>query len=78
MAGSAPTRRDGKPGAVYKLGQKNGRGNVDEYSPIYNPDEWKSDGDVYEPGSTGIALWAAGFLALLGISGFLIFSTSQL
>jgi len=78
IAGSAPTTRQGKPGFVYKLGVKNGRGNVDEYSPVYNPDEWKSDGDVYEPGFTGIALWAAGFLALLGTSAFLIYSTSQL
>lgn len=76
--GSAPTRRDGKPGYVYKLGLKNGRGNVDEYSPIYEPKEWKSDGDVYEPGTTGILLWAAGFLALLGTSAFLIYTTSQL
>lgn len=78
IAGSAPTTRDGKPGYVYKLGVKNGKANVDEYSPIYSPDEWKSDGDVYEPGFTGIALWAAGFLALLGTSAFLIYSTSQL
>jgi len=76
--GSAPTTRQGKPGYVYKLGLKNGKGNVDEYSPIYDPKEWKADGDVYEPGFTGIALWAAGFLALLGASAFLIYSTSQL
>jgi photosystem II protein len=78
VAGSAPTTRSGKPGYVYKLGLKNGKGNVDEYSPIYNTVEWKSDGDVYEPGFTGIALWAAGFLALLGTSAFLIFATSQI
>jgi photosystem II protein len=77
IPGSAPTTRKGKPGYVYKLGLKNGKGNVDEYSPIYNPNEWKSDGDVYEPGFAGLALWAAGFLALLGASGFLIFYTSQ-
>jgi photosystem II protein len=76
--GSAPPTRQGKPGYVYKLGLKNGRGNVDEYSPIYDPNDWKADGDVYEPGFTGIALWAAGFLALLGASAFLIYSTSQL
>lgn len=78
IPGSAPSTRDGKPGYVYKLGLKNGRGNVDEYSPIYNPGEWKSDGDVYEPGAAGLAIWAAGFLALLGASAFLIFSTSNL
>jgi len=76
--GSAPPTRSGKPGYVYKLGVKNGKGNVDEYSPIYEPKEWKADGDVYELGFTGIALWAAGFLALLGTSAFLIYSTSQL
>lgn len=57
--GSAPPTRDGKPGYVYKLGLKNGLGNVDEYSPIYTPETWKKDGDVYEPGATGLALWAA-------------------
>jgi len=76
--GSAPTTRSGKPGIVYKLGVKNGRGNVDEYSPVYNEAEWKADGDVYEPGAAGLALWAAGFLALLGASAFLIFSTSNI
>lgn len=78
VAGSAPPTRSGKPGFVYKLGLKNGRGNVDEYSPIYNENDWKADGDVYEPGPAGLALWAAGFLALLGASAFLIFSTSNL
>lgn len=78
VAGSAPPTRDGKPGYVYKLGVKNGRGNVDEYSPVYNPAEWKSSGDTFEFGTTGIAIWAASFLALLGLSGFLIFTTSSL
>uniref|UniRef100_A0A7S1IZS9 Photosystem II 10 kDa polypeptide, chloroplastic n=1 Tax=Eutreptiella gymnastica TaxID=73025 RepID=A0A7S1IZS9_9EUGL len=78
IAGSAPTTRDGKPGFVYKLGVKNGLGNVDEYSPIYEPSEWKADGDVYEPGALGLAIWAAGFLSLLGVSGFLIYYTSAL
>jgi len=78
IPGSAPTTRDGKPGAVYKLGIKNGLGNVDEYSPIYVPGEWKSDGDTYEPGALGLAVWAAGFLSLLGVSGFLIYYTSAL
>eukprot|EP00667_Euglena_gracilis_P020954 EG_transcript_22790 len=76
--GSAPPTRDGKPGYVYKLGLKNGLGNVDEYSPIYTPETWKKDGDVYEPGATGLALWAAGLLALLGVSAYLIYATSQL
>jgi len=78
IAGSAPTTRSGKPGFVYKLGVKNGLGNVDEYSPIYYPDEWKADGDTYEPGFLGLAIWAAGFLSLLGVSGFLIYYTSAL
>jgi|Transcript_65415 photosystem II protein len=78
IAGSAPTTRSGKPGFVYKLGVKNGLGNVDEYSPVYNQVEWKSDGDTYEPGLLGLAVWAAGFLTLLGVSGFLIYYTSAL
>ena len=63
---------------MYKLGVKNGLGNVDEYSPVYNQVEWKSDGDTYEPGLLGLAVWAAGFLTLLGVSGFLIYYTSAL
>ena len=78
VAGSAPATREGKQGYVYKLGLKNGLGNVDEYSPIYYTCDWKSDGDVYEAGPVGLLLWAATFLAVLGISGFVIYSTSQL
>lgn len=58
VAGSAPKTRDGKAGFVYKLGQKNGKGNIDEYAPIYTPDQWKFDGDKYEPGLPGLAAWA--------------------
>ena len=36
--------RSGKPGKVYKLGDKNGKANIDEYAPIYTPDQWKFDG----------------------------------
>ena len=78
VAGSAPATRGGKQGYVYKLGLRNGLGNVDEYSPIYDTRDWKSDGDVYEAGPVGLLLWAATFLAVLGISGFVIYSTSQL
>ena len=37
---------------------KNGKGNIDEYSPVYNTDEWKSDGKFltfYGPVSGGLA-----------------------
>ena len=50
MPGSAPRSRAGKAGYVYKLGIRNGKGNVDEYSPIWNPGEFKTDGDKYEAG----------------------------
>ena len=30
---------------MYKLGLKNGKANVDEYSPIWTPQDFKSDGD---------------------------------
>ena len=63
--GSAPTTRAGKPGLVYKLGMKNGKANIDEYAPIYTPNEWKFDGDKYEPGFAGLAAWAATLGAVL-------------
>ena len=44
----------GSKGQVYKL--KGYKGNVDEYSPIYQPDEWKAIDPL--PGKT-LALWLA-------------------
>lgn len=78
--GSAPAR-NGKPGYVYRLGLANGRGtsvysplathtdasrgNVDEYSPIFDPEDWKKDGNVYEQGVPGLVAWGATLAALL-------------
>ena len=44
----------GEKGQVFKL--KGYKGNVDEYSPIYQPDEWKDIEPL--PGKT-LALWLA-------------------
>jgi photosystem II protein len=63
---------------VYKLGMKNGKANIDEYAPIYTPDEWKVDGDKYEPGLPGLAAWVATLGAILLAGAFAIYSTSAL
>ena len=63
---------------VYKLGMKNGKGNVDEYSPIFTPEEWKFDGDKYEPGFAGLAAWAATLGAVLLGGAYAVYSTSAL
>lgn len=60
---------------MYKLGMKNGKGNIDEYAPIYTPEEWKVDGDNYEPGLPGLAAWAATLGAVLLAGGFAIYTT---
>jgi photosystem II protein len=70
--------RAGKPGFVYKLGLKNGKANIDEYAPIYTPDQWKFDGDNYEPGLPGLAAWAATLGAILLGGAFAVYSTSAL
>mmetsp|Transcript_13804 Transcript_13804/g.50269 ORF Transcript_13804/g.50269 Transcript_13804/m.50269 type:complete len:138 (-) Transcript_13804:128-541(-) len=70
----------GRPGTgkgVYQFSSKYGA-NVDGYSPIYAPGEWASKGDVYEPGATGLAIWAAGFALLLATGGYAIIATSAL
>lgn len=73
-----PRARGGKAGYVYKLGLKNGKANVDEYSPIYNPDDWKFDGDVYENGLPGLAAWAATLGAILLGGAYAVYATSAL
>ena len=70
--------RTGKAGFVYKLGQKNGKANIDEYAPIFSPDEWKSDGDQYEPGLPGLAAWLVTLGAVLLGGAFAVYSTSAL
>merc|ERR1712100_400069 len=74
-AGSAPKRRDGKSGYVYSLGLRNGKANVDEYSPIYSPDEFKSDGDKYEG---NLLYWAATLAGVIGSGALAIYLTSAL
>ena len=78
MIHSSQCRRDGKKGFVYKLGLKNGKGNIDEYAPIYTPEEWKFDGDSYENGLVGLAAWAATLGAILLGGAYAIYATSSL
>ena len=74
-AGSAPKRRDGKAGYVYSLGVRNGKANVDEYSPIYSPEEFKTDGDKYEG---NLLYWAATLAGIIGSGALAIYLTSAL
>lgn len=74
-AGSAPKRRDGKAGYVYSLGIRNGKANVDEYSPIYTPEEFKSDGDKYEG---NLLYWAVTLAGIIGSGALAIYLTSAL
>jgi len=64
-------------GVVYRFGDKYG-GNIDEYSPIFLPEDRARTGDVYEPGLLGIAVWLGGFASLLAVGGYAIYSTSAL
>ena len=57
------------------MGLRNGKANVDEYSPIYSPDEFKSDGDKYE----GYLLyWVATLAGVIGSGALAIYLTSAL
>ena len=60
---------------MYSLGLRNGRANVDEYSPIYTPDEFKSDGDKYEG---NLLYWAATLAGVIGSGALAIYLTSAL
>ncbi|EEH58943.1 photosystem II PsbR protein, chloroplast precursor [Micromonas pusilla CCMP1545] len=73
--GSAPKTRSGKAGYVYKLGLRNGKANVDEYSPIYTPEEFKTDGDKYEG---DLKLAAAAVVGVVGTGALAILLTSAL
>eukprot|EP00352_Strombidinopsis_acuminata_P002664 CAMPEP_0176378878 /NCGR_PEP_ID=MMETSP0126-20121128/29939_1 /TAXON_ID=141414 ORGANISM="Strombidinopsis acuminatum, Strain SPMC142" /NCGR_SAMPLE_ID=MMETSP0126 /ASSEMBLY_ACC=CAM_ASM_000229 /LENGTH=139 /DNA_ID=CAMNT_0017741377 /DNA_START=43 /DNA_END=462 /DNA_ORIENTATION=+ len=80
--GSAPSvykgkgnKNNGKPGYVYKLGLRNGKANVDEYSPIYLPSEFKTDGDKYEG---DLKLAAAAVAGVVGTGALAILLTSAL
>ena len=74
-AGSAPKTRTGKAGYVYKLGLRNGKANIDEYAPIYTPEEFKTDGDKYE-GDLKLAVVA--ILGVIGSGALAILLTSSL
>ncbi len=41
---------------VYRFESKYGA-NVDGYSPIYTPDQWTDDGQVYKLGTKGLLAW---------------------
>jgi photosystem II protein len=71
----APNSRSGKAGYVYKLGLRNGKANVDEYSPIYTPEEFKTDGDKYEG---DIKLAALAVVGVVGTGALAILLTSAL
>ena len=68
-------RRSCKAGYVYKLGLKNGKANVDEYSPIWTPQDFKSDGDKYEG---NLLYWAVTLAGILGTGVLAIVLTSAL
>ncbi|QDZ18758.1 chloroplast photosystem II protein PsbR [Chloropicon primus] len=64
-------------GVVYRYADKY-NGNIDEFSPIFTPETRLKAADVYEPGAVGLAIWFAGFVGLLAVGGFAIYSTSAL
>ena len=70
-----PNSRTGKAGYVYKLGLRNGKANIDEYAPIYTPEEFKTDGDKYE-GDLKLAVVA--ILGIIGSGALAILLTSSL
>ncbi len=54
---------------------KNGKANVDEYSPIWTPQDFKSDGDKYEG---NLLYWAITLAGILGSGVLAIVLTSAL
>ena len=60
---------------MYKLGLRNGKANVDEYSPIYTPEEFKTDGDKYEG---DLKLAALAIVGVVGTCALAILLTSAL
>lgn len=69
--------RKGKGLGVYRFESKYGA-NVDGYSPIYTPDQWTADGQIYKLGQKGLLAWAGLVLVLLAVGVNLVISTSQL
>ena len=66
-------KNNGKPGYVYKLGLRNGKANVDEYSPIYSPTS--SRPTVTSTRVTSLA--AAAVLGVIGTGAIAILLTSS-
>ena len=60
---------------MYKLGVRNGKANVDEYSPIWDPKEFKTDGDKYEG---DLRLAALALVGVVGTGALAILFTSSL
>jgi len=81
--GSAPNQIDasGKKskfgGKVFRFADKYG-GNIDEYAPIFTPEERSETGDTYAAGPLGLAVWFLGLTSLLGVGGYAIYATSAL
>ena len=69
--------RKPKGKGVYQYADKYGA-NVDGYSPIYTPEEWSANGDVYAGGTTGLLIWAATLAGILLGGALLVYSTSAL
>jgi len=82
--GSAPELMDasGKKskfgGKVFRFSDKYGGKNIDEYAPIFTPEERSDTGDTYAAGPLGLAVWFLGLSSLLGVGGYAIFATSAL
>jgi len=64
-------------GVVYRFGDKY-NGNIDEFAPIFTPDERSSTGDTYAGGFLGLAIWFVGLSSLLAVGGYSIYATSAL
>ena len=60
---------------MYKLGVRNGKANVDEYSPIWAPQEFKTDADKSEG---NLLYWAATVAGVVGSGALAIYLTSAL
>ena len=75
--GKDASGRLAKGKGVYQFTNKYGA-NVDGYSPIYDPNDWSSSGDVYAGGKTGLIIWAVTLAGLLSVGAFLVYNTSAL
>lgn len=60
---------------MYKLGLRNGKANIDEYAPIYTPEQFKTDGDKYEG---DLKLAALAIVGVVGTGALAILLTSAL